>query len=130
MNEYMQEFMLTHDVHIMNVQEGPNPDNMSYEVWVEVICSNCWNWAKVSGRCQKAYRNKNFKNCHVARTSPASTSTKPNNIFSCPICCTEFSTGETAVALSCKHLYHEECIMEWLKAENTCPICKKYVLDK
>lgn len=32
MNEYMQEFMLTHDFHVMNVNEGPNPDNMSYEV--------------------------------------------------------------------------------------------------
>lgn len=32
MSEYMQEFLLTHDVAIMNVDHGPNPDNMSYEV--------------------------------------------------------------------------------------------------
>lgn len=32
MNEYMQEFMLAHDVAIMNINENPNPDNMTYEV--------------------------------------------------------------------------------------------------
>ena len=36
MNEYMQEFMLSHDVHVMNVHEEPNPDNMSYEQLLEL----------------------------------------------------------------------------------------------
>ena len=30
MNEYMQEFMLSYDVQVMNISEEPNPDNMSY----------------------------------------------------------------------------------------------------
>lgn len=36
MNEYMQEFMLCHDVHIMNMQEEANPDNMTYEQLLEL----------------------------------------------------------------------------------------------
>lgn len=47
---------------------------------------------------------------------------------SCPICCTEFQLNELAIGLRCKHTYHEECIMEWFKDENRCPICKQYAL--
>lgn len=32
MNQYMQEFMIAHDVEIMNFNQQPNTDNMSYEV--------------------------------------------------------------------------------------------------
>lgn len=46
MNEYMQEFMLTHDVHIMNVNEGPNPDNMSYEVHSVLNLAIALAWGK------------------------------------------------------------------------------------
>ena len=45
MNEYMQEFMLCHDVQVMNMSEEPNPDNMSYEVnlnLVSAITSSRW----------------------------------------------------------------------------------------
>ncbi len=49
---------------------------------------------------------------------------------SCPICCTEFSMGELGIQLRCKHIYHDECITEWFKDENNCPICKQPVMER
>ena len=71
MNEYMQEFMLTHDFHIMNVQEGPNPDNMSYEVALKDIFSNFWSSAIVLVRFPKEYQRRNSKSCQERKISPA-----------------------------------------------------------
>lgn len=27
--------------------------------------------------------------------------------------------------LSCKHIYHHKCILEWFQKEITCPLCRK-----
>ncbi|KAL3081462.1 hypothetical protein niasHS_011706 [Heterodera schachtii] len=46
----------------------------------------------------------------------------------CTICLGEIEK-ETPVKLlailePCKHIFHNECISEWLKNHNTCPICR------
>lgn len=43
----------------------------------------------------------------------------------CCICMSNYETGEYIRKLSCEHKYHKECIDEWLKANITCPFCKK-----
>lgn len=42
----------------------------------------------------------------------------------CSICLGDLEPGENAVRLHCSHLYHEECITEWLKKSNECPVCR------
>lgn len=42
----------------------------------------------------------------------------------CTICIDDMSLGDEAVVLPCKHWFHEECVVLWLKEHNTCPICR------
>lgn len=42
----------------------------------------------------------------------------------CTICIDEMKLGETVVYLPCKHWFHEDCVVLWLKEHNTCPICR------
>lgn len=42
----------------------------------------------------------------------------------CTICIDELKIGDTAVFLPCKHWFHEDCVVLWLKEHNTCPICR------
>lgn len=42
----------------------------------------------------------------------------------CTICIDEMNLGDEAIVLPCKHWFHEECVVLWLKEHNTCPICR------
>ena len=44
----------------------------------------------------------------------------------CSICLDEFSKspGCKFVATKCSHVYHEACILPWLRRNNTCPNCR------
>ena len=42
----------------------------------------------------------------------------------CNICLDEYKTGDKATILPCIHLFHTNCIKNWLKKQNSCPICK------
>ncbi|KAJ4458501.1 putative E3 ubiquitin-protein ligase RING1 [Paratrimastix pyriformis] len=42
----------------------------------------------------------------------------------CPICCTPFRMGAVAIKMPCKHLFHDRCLLSWLKEHNTCPMCR------
>ena len=42
----------------------------------------------------------------------------------CIICLEDFKNGDNAIILPCIHIFHTDCIKNWLKTQNTCPICK------
>lgn len=48
---------------------------------------------------------------------------------SCAICMCDYEDDESVLKLpSCEHLFHKECIGEWLKKSSTkCPVCKAVV---
>ena len=44
--------------------------------------------------------------------------------MTCNICLDNFEIGNTLRILECNHEFHENCIITWLKSNNTCPICR------
>ncbi|KAK4238080.1 hypothetical protein C8A03DRAFT_44132 [Achaetomium macrosporum] len=42
----------------------------------------------------------------------------------CTICMDEISKGAEVTVLPCKHWYHGECVVLWLREHNTCPVCR------
>ncbi|CAM9495221.1 unnamed protein product [Choristocarpus tenellus] len=42
----------------------------------------------------------------------------------CIVCQDLFAVGATLFRLPCGHLYHEGCLLKWLKLRNTCPYCR------
>lgn len=42
----------------------------------------------------------------------------------CTICIDDMHLGDEVTVLPCKHWFHGECVVLWLKEHNTCPICR------
>jgi hypothetical protein len=42
----------------------------------------------------------------------------------CIICKEEFEENEKVNHIPCEHTFHNNCIKQWLKVRNTCPICR------
>lgn len=45
--------------------------------------------------------------------------------MSCSICLNEMVVGESVKKVSCKHLFHQVCLDEWLLINNSCPSCRQ-----
>jgi len=43
----------------------------------------------------------------------------------CSICLLELDNGEISKKLPCRHCFHGECIIPWLKKTNSCPVCRQ-----
>ncbi|XP_010523469.1 PREDICTED: E3 ubiquitin-protein ligase RING1 [Tarenaya hassleriana] len=43
---------------------------------------------------------------------------------SCVICLEDWSGGEVAAEMPCKHRFHSKCVVEWLGIHGTCPLCR------
>ncbi|CAL5218851.1 g582 [Coccomyxa viridis] len=60
---------------------------------------------------------------YCSRFPPGSTRTEEEEEEQCAVCRMEFEPDEEVALLPCKHLYHGECIAQWLKDRKACPIC-------
>ena len=49
---------------------------------------------------------------------------KGNDAENCVICKDDFTVGSTATQLPCRHMYHGDCINQWLANHHVCPLCR------
>jgi len=73
----------------------------------------------------------------IAPTAPSTTdSTAPHvhkfdtvlkfgqAVHECSICQDDFAVGNSVLKLPCRHVYHTDCVINWLAMNNTCPLCR------
>ena len=49
---------------------------------------------------------------------------KSSNLLECSVCKDQFELNQKIKIIPCKHHFHLECIMPWLKERNSCPVCR------
>jgi len=49
---------------------------------------------------------------------------------SCSVCQEEYISEIKALELPCKHHFHSECLLPWLKLHNSCPICRHELITE
>jgi hypothetical protein len=46
------------------------------------------------------------------------------NAEQCIVCLENYATNELLMKLHCRHIYHRDCILPWLKTKGNCPLCR------
>jgi len=49
------------------------------------------------------------------------------NSTSCNICLAPYELGEEVRTVQCMHKFHKNCISEWFKTHDTCPVCRNKI---
>ncbi|KAH9609702.1 hypothetical protein KSS87_012945 [Heliosperma pusillum] len=47
----------------------------------------------------------------------------------CAVCLEDFEHGEEVMVTTCKHMFHEECILPWVKNHGNCPVCRSALCE-
>lgn len=42
----------------------------------------------------------------------------------CPICMSYYVLDDGLIKMPCQHVFHDDCLTQWLNLNNTCPICR------
>ncbi len=59
----------------------------------------------------------------ISRTTSSSTSKNDKEL--CCICLDEIDLAQEIITKKCNHHYHEDCLNNWLKTKNICPLCRQ-----
>jgi hypothetical protein len=71
--------------------------------------------------------NQDIASLPTSRLTEADVTRLPEDRRSCCICMEEFKAGDCMKRLPCLHIYHQNCVDEWLRSNGSCPICKHAV---
>ena len=58
------------------------------------------------------------------KMSPHTFSNTDNEEKLCTICIEDFEEGNSCIKLKCGHIFHENCISDWVKYNPQCPVCR------
>ncbi|WCJ30615.1 RING/U-box superfamily protein [Euphorbia peplus] len=47
----------------------------------------------------------------------------------CAICLEDFEIREMVMMTPCNHMFHEECIVPWVKSHGQCPVCRASIWE-
>mmetsp|Transcript_58768 Transcript_58768/g.108471 ORF Transcript_58768/g.108471 Transcript_58768/m.108471 type:complete len:698 (+) Transcript_58768:76-2169(+) len=48
----------------------------------------------------------------------------------CVVCLGEFQEGDSIRVLRCRHVFHSQCVDEWLSRETHCPLCRESLVPQ
>ena len=93
----------------------PNPDAMSYEQLLQLEDN--------MGNVNKGLTKNQFEKLPEVKYDK----NKYSENYQCIICMEEFEIKEKVKLLPCGHIFHKNCIKQWLLKQKSCPFCKSEI---
>ena len=105
---YEREIKLLNDIYSkLNINIHIN--SISYTDHIEEVVNNKYA-KKDSSSIISKFKSKKYKG--------------ENNKYQCTVCLENIEKGDKITKLDCKHIFHTDCINEWVSRDNTCPCCR------
>lgn len=71
--------------------------------------------------------NKNQKNASIDDIKTITYDIDNTNFYQCGICMDSFSDNEKIKILHCEHIFHIDCMSQWLQSNKKCPFCDQNI---
>ena len=117
------------DKSIKNKQNEKFEEQLAIEAVNEQIMKEICASSDEHGVMNKIFegkdKNLNMKN-KIEQIKQVYYKTNKFDNFECSICFDIFKENELLKQLNCKHIFHKECLSQWLLNEHKCPACNKY----
>lgn len=68
-----------------------------------------------------------YRNNSSSRDIPPANDNDGKN---CAVCLEDFEPRESVMLTPCNHMFHEECIVPWIKSKGKCPVCRYDLCDR
>ncbi|XP_019158888.1 PREDICTED: RING finger protein 44-like [Ipomoea nil] len=69
------------------------------------------------------------RNRNTTQTQEASKD-KDENWKRCAVCLEDFEAREVVTLTPCNHMFHEDCIVPWVKNHGLCPVCRFAICER
>jgi hypothetical protein len=102
-------------------------DSFEYFLICILVCGSwlsCFDLIKTcSANCIKSFRIK--KKVTIQKVD---SDDEDNLLNECSICLENYKKDDMIIILSCDHNFHESCLKEWSKNNNSCPHCRENII--
>ena len=124
-----------HQDHVIYNSTGGIDDDTLFEIKLMVgtliFCSCCVQFSHACDICsiidnyiQKWRFNRNLKE-HLIQSETMVLNNLISSREECSICLEPYQERDKIVQLTCNHIFHNDCIREWLQnKQNNCPLCR------
>ena len=95
-------------------------------IFLLIFCS----WSpcfKLMNTCVTNYQ-QSRRNKKALRIQTVNSKDEENLLNECSICLETYLKDDKICILQCEHTFHEKCIKEWLKNNESCPNCRENIL--
>jgi hypothetical protein len=102
-------------------------ESFEYFLICVLVCGSwlsCFDLIKTcSTNCIKSFRTK--KKVTIKKID---SDDEDNLLNECSICLENYKKDDMIIILSCNHDFHEHCLKEWSKNNNSCPHCRENII--
>ena len=102
-------------------------ESFEYFLICVLVCGSwlsCFDLIKTcSTNCIKSFRTK--KKVTIKKID---SDDEDNLLNECSICLENYKKDDMIIILSCNHDFHEPCLKEWSKKNNSCPHCRENII--
>ena len=102
-------------------------ESFEYFLICVLVCGSwlsCFDLIKTcSTNCIKSCRTKNR-----VTIKKVDSDDEDNLLNECSICLENYKKDDMIIILACNHNFHESCLKEWSKNNNSCPHCRENII--
>ena len=112
-------------MHLINI-----PDNMEFVSGVGVMFFLAlFTIVSLSSKCCGPCYDSLKRHYRLRRLNTLQQNLMSTSSAICSICLDDYSDAENKITkLECGHIYHKECVKDWLENNSTCPVCRTEIM--